>query len=133
MRFKAEALLPRLVRLARSGNTATVSDPARLAHLDARTEQHTAGEVAATRKEAGMAHPTRGDFAPNAVVYWLKRCKLPSRDQRLRTRGDVTQEEVAEQLGVTIHTVQRWHRCGWSYAESYNDQKAYLYEPFFEG
>jgi hypothetical protein len=107
--------------------------PARIAHIDALTEQHTAGEGAAKLNEAGMAHPTRGDCDTNAVVYVLKRFQLPSRYQRLRTRGDVTQAEIAEKCGVTIPTVQRWHKCGWIYAEYDNDQKAYLYEPFFEG
>jgi len=133
IRFKAGALLTRMVRLSRSGNKATVIDPALIAHIDALTEQHTAGEVAAKLNDAGMAHPTRGDFDTNAVVYLLKRFKLPSRYQRLRTRGYVTQEEIAEKFGVTIQTVQRWHKCGWIYAEYYNDQKEYLYEPFFEG
>jgi DNA-binding transcriptional regulator YiaG len=112
-RFQAGALLTRLVRLSRSGNKATVIAQALIAHIDALTEQHTAGEVAAKRHEAGMAHPTRGDFDTNAVGYLLKRCKLPSRYQRLRTRGYVTQEEIAEKFGVTIQTVQRWHKCGW--------------------
>ncbi len=133
IRFKAGALLTRMVRLSRSGNKATVIDPALIAHIDALTEQHTAGEVAAKLNDAGMAHPTRGDFDTNAVVYVLKRFKLPSRYQRLRTRGYVIQEEIAEKFGVTIQTVQRWHKCGWIHAEYYNDQKEYLYEPFFEG
>jgi hypothetical protein len=68
MRFKAGAMLTRLGRLARSGNKATVIAPPLIAHIDARTEQYTAGEVAAKPNEAGMAHPTRGDFDSNAVV-----------------------------------------------------------------
>jgi DNA-binding transcriptional regulator YiaG len=133
IRFKAGALLTRMVRLSRSGNKATVIDPALIAPIAALTEQHTAGAVAAKLNEAGMAHPTRGDFDTNAVVYVLKRFKLPSRYQRLRPRGYVTQEEIAEKFGVTIQTVQRWHKCGWIYAEYDNDQKEYLYEPFLEG
>jgi DNA-binding transcriptional regulator YiaG len=132
MRFKAGALLTRLVRLSRSGNKATVIDPALIAHIDARTEQHTAGEVAAKLNDAGRAHPTRGDFDTNAVVYVLQRFKLPSRYQRLRTRGYVTQEEIAEKFGVTIQTVQRWHKCGWIYAEYYNDQRSYWIPGSFE-
>ena len=119
MRFKAGALLPRMGRLSRAGNKATVLDPALIAHIDALTAQHTAGEVAAKLNDAGMAPPTRGDFDTNAVVYVLKRFKLPSRYQRLRTRGYVIQEEIAEKFGVTIQTVQRWHKCGWIYAEYY--------------
>jgi hypothetical protein len=87
MRFKAGALLTRLGRLSRSGNTATVLAPALSAHLDALTEPHTAGAVAAQLHAAGMAHPTRGDFDTNAGGDLLKRFQLPSRSQRLRTRG----------------------------------------------
>ena len=122
-------LLPRKRATRRWG----LVDDVELPYIDALTEQHTAGAVAAKLNEASMAHPTRGDFDTNAVVYLLKRFKLPSRYQRLRTRGYVTQEEIAEKFGVTIQTVQRWHKCGLMYAEYYNDQKEYLYEPFFAG
>jgi transcriptional regulator with XRE-family HTH domain len=66
-------------------------------------------------------------------VYLLKRFKLPSRYQRLRVRGYWTQEEIAERFGVSVQTVQRWRKNGWIHAVYYNDQKEYLYEPFFEG
>jgi hypothetical protein len=78
-RCKAGALLTRLVRVSRAGNPATGMAPALIAHIDALTEQSTAGAVAATRKNAGMAHPPRGDLDTNAVGYWLTRFKLPSR------------------------------------------------------
>jgi len=133
IRFKAGAILTRMVRLSRSGNKATMSDPALIAQIDELTEQHTAGEVAIKLNEAGIPHPTRGDFDTNAVVYLLKRFKLPSRYQRLRVRGYWTQEEVAERFGVSVQTVPRWRKMGWIHAMYYNDQKEYLYEPFFEG
>ena len=133
IRFKAGAILTRVVRLSRSGNKATVMDPALIAQIDALTEQHTAGVVATKLNEAGIPHPIRGDFDTNAVVYLLKRFKLPSRYQRLRVRGYWTQEEIAKRFGVSVQTVQRWRKCGWIHAAYYNDQKEYLYEPFFEG
>jgi len=133
IRFKAGAILTRVVRLSRSGNKATVMDPALIAQIDALTEQHTAGEVATKLNEAGIPHPIRGDFDTNAVVYLLKRFKLPSRYQRLRVRGYWTQEEIAKRFGVSVQTVQRWRKNGWIHAVYYNDQKEYLYEPFFEG
>ena len=133
MRFQAGALVQRTVRLARSGHTPTVIAPALIAHIDALTEQHTAGEIATKLNAASISHPTRGDFDTNAVVYWLKRFKLPSRYQRLRAQGYVTQEEITERFGVSVHTVQRWRKCGWLHAAYDNDHKEYLYEPFFEG
>src|SRR4029453_1126227 len=44
IRFKAGALLPRMVRLSRSGNKPTVIDPALLARIDDLSEHYTAGE-----------------------------------------------------------------------------------------
>ena len=132
MRFKAGAILTRMVRLSRSGTTPPVLAPALIARIDALSEPHPAGEVATALNEAGIVHPTRGEFDTNAVVYLLKRFELPSRYQRLRARGYWSQEEVAEQFGVSVQTVQRWRKRGWRHAAYYNDQKEYLYELFFE-
>ena len=133
IRFKAGAILPRMVRLSRSGNKPTVIDPAILSRIDDLSEHHTAGEVATALNEASIVHPTCGKFDTNTVVYLLKRFELPSRYQRLRARGYWSQEEVAKQLGVSVQTVQRWRKRGWIHAAYYNDQKKYLYEPFFKG
>ena len=132
MRFKAGAILTRMVRLSRSGNTPTMIDPALLSRIDDLSEHHTAGEVATALNAAGIVHPIRGVFDTNAVMYLLKRFALPSRYQRLRARGYWSQEEVAERFGVSVETVQRWRKRGWIHAAYYNDQKEYLYEPFFE-
>jgi hypothetical protein len=132
MRFKAGTILTRMVRLSRSGNKPTVLDPVLISRIDDLSEHHTAGEGAPALNEAGIVPPTRGEFDTNAVVYLLKRFELPSRYQRLRARGYWSQEEVAAQCGVSVQTVQRWRKLGWIHAAYYNDQKEYLYEPFFE-
>jgi Homeodomain-like domain len=132
IRFTAGAILTRMVRWARSGNKPTVIDPAIISRIDDLSEHYTAGEVATALNAAGSVHPTRGAFDTNAVVYVLKRFELPSRYQRLRARGYWSQEEVAEQFGVSVQTVQRWRKLGWIHGAYYNDQKEYLYEPFFE-
>jgi DNA invertase Pin-like site-specific DNA recombinase len=133
IRFKAGALMQRTVRVSGSGNKPTVIDRAIITQIDTLSEEYTAGEVAAKLNQAGVPHPTRGDFDTNAVVYLLKRFKLPSRYQRLRSKGYVTREEIAETLGVNVETVQRWRKKGWMHAHNYNDQKEYLYEPSCEG
>lgn len=133
IRLKAGAVIQRTVRLSRSGNTPTVIDPAIISRIDTLSEDHTAGEIAATLNQAGVPHPTRGDFDTNAVVYLLKRFKLSSRYRRLRSQGYITQEEIAETLGVNVETVQRWRKKGWMHARYYNDLKEYLYEPSCAG
>jgi hypothetical protein len=69
MRLKAGAILTRMVRWSRSGNKPTMIDPALLSRIDDLSAHHTAGEVATARNAAGIVHPTRGEFATNAVVY----------------------------------------------------------------
>jgi hypothetical protein len=133
IRFKAGALMQRTVRLSGSGNKPTVIDPAIISRIDTLSEDYTAGEIAAKLNQAGIPHPTRDDFDTNAVVYLLKRFRLPSRYQRLRSKGYVTQEKIAETLGVTVQTVKRWRKKGWIHAHYYNDLKEYLYEPSCEG
>jgi hypothetical protein len=133
IRFKAGALIQRTVRLSRSGNIPTVIDPAIIDQIDTLSEEYTAGEIAAKLNQAGVPHPNRGDFDTMAVVYLLKRFKLPSRYQRLRSKGYLTQEEIARALGVTVQTVKRWRKKGWIQAHYYNDLKEYLYEPSCEG
>ena len=66
-----------MVRLSRSGNKPTVIDPALIARIDDLSEYYTAGEVATALNEAGIVHPTCGEFDTNAVVYLLKRFALP--------------------------------------------------------
>ncbi len=133
IRLKAGALIQRTVGLFRSGNKPTVINPATITQIDTLTEDFTAGEVAAKLNQAGIRHPIRPDFDTNAVVYLLKRFKLPSRYQRLRAKGYVTQKEIAETVGVTVQTVKRWRKKGWIQVHYYNDQKEYLYEPSYEG
>jgi hypothetical protein len=113
IRFKAGAVRQCTVHVAGSGNQPTLIDPAIITQIDTLTEHHTAGEIAAKLNQAGVAHPNRGDFDTNAVVYLLKRFKLPSRYQRLRSKGYRTQEEIAQTLGGTVETVKRWRKKGW--------------------
>src|SRR5262249_38425547 len=110
----------------------TVIDPALIARIDDLSEHYTAGEVATALNAAGIVHPTCGAFDTNAVVYLLKRFALPSRYQRLRARGYWSQEEVAEQFGVSVQRVKRWRNRGGIHAGDYNDKKESLSEPFFE-
>jgi DNA invertase Pin-like site-specific DNA recombinase len=133
IRFRAGAVRQSTVHLAGTGNKPTMIDPAIITQIDTLTEHHTAGEIAAKLNQAGVPHPNRGDFDTMAVVYLLKRFKLPSRYQRLRSKGYLTQEEIAQTLGVTVQTVKRWRKKGWIQAHYYNDLKEYLYESSCEG
>jgi len=129
IRFKTGAIVKELFRVPRSGNKVTVIDPRIIQMIEKLSREHTAGEIATKLNEEGMIHPTLETFDTNAVVYLLRRFKIPTRYKRLRAGGHLSQEELAKHCGVGTQTIQRWRRCGWINAKRYNDQPEYLYEP----
>jgi len=129
IRFKTGAIIKELFRIPSSGNKPTEIDPQIIRKIDHLSSEQTAGEIAKKLNEEGVIHPTLGKFDTNAVVYLLRRFKLQTRYIRLRAKGYVSQEELAERCGVGAQTIQRWRRHGWINAKRYNDQPEYLYEP----
>ena len=129
IRFKTGAIVKELFRIPSSGNKPTAIDPRIIRKIDQMSSEHTAGEIAKKLNEEGVIHPTLGKFDTNAVVYLLRRFNIQTRYSRLRAKGYVSQEELAERCGVGAQTIKRWRRSGWINAERYNDQPEYLYEP----
>ena len=66
-------------------------------------------------------------FNAKRVSYLVKTYKLRSRYERLRSRGMLTNKELADQLGIHIQTVVQWAKHGIVTRHAYNDH-AYLYE-----
>ncbi len=129
IRFKTGAIIKELFRIPRSGNKPTAIDPQIIEKIDHLSSEHTAGEIAKKLNEEGVIHPTLGKFDTNAIVYLLRRFNIQTRYKRLRAKGYLSQQELAEHCGVGTQTIQRWKRCGWINAKRYNDQPEYLYEP----
>ena len=55
--------------------------------------------------------------------------QLKTRYERLRERGMLTLEEMAQRLDVTPHTVKIWRRAGLLRAHSFGDKPEHLFEP----
>jgi excisionase family DNA binding protein len=79
----------------------------------------------------GLGHRNwRGDsFTEKKVNLVCRAYGLKSRYARLRERGLLTTAEVAEQLTVSIDTVNKLARKGWLRSHAYGSQKQRLYEP----
>ncbi|MCP4936122.1 MAG: helix-turn-helix transcriptional regulator, partial [bacterium] len=129
--FKTGAIIKELVRIPSSGNKPTAIDLQIISKIDQLSSEYTAGDTAKKLTEEGDIHPTLGKFDTNAIVYLLRRFNIQTRYSRLRAKGYVSQEELAERCGVGAQTIQRWRRHGWINAKRYNDQPEYLYEPKF--
>lgn len=102
--------------------------------VDQLLDNHIYSEIADILNERGLrpggaARPGRETTRFNAtrVSYLVKTYKLRSRYDRLRSRGMLTNKELADQLGIHEQTVVQWAKHGIVTRYAYNGH-AYLYE-----
>jgi DNA invertase Pin-like site-specific DNA recombinase len=127
----------------RGGNTRTLTLPiprrvweltktsaAVMAEVDTLLESHTPGRIATILNENGHRSGNGRLFTRQMIVDLVKdHDSLKNRYDRLRDKGFLTQEEMAERLSVTPPTVRTWARCGLLRAHPYTDRHQCLYEP----
>jgi len=105
------------------------SHPDTLALLDRMLDTHTDAETAAQLNQAGHVSGTGKPFTAQIVLHLRRNHGLPSHADRLRARGLLTTNEVAERLGLHPITIQAWQRAGLLAAHKANDKNMLLYEP----
>ena len=100
-----------------------------IALIDQLLDEHTDGEIAAIVNERGL-RSGEGKPLHRLMVRRLRLTYgLKSRYDRLRDKGYLTQDEMADRLDVCRTTVQIWRRQGWLIAAAYSDRGDYLYAP----
>jgi hypothetical protein len=109
--------------------------PATVALVDQLLDDHGYAEIAdhlhaRGLQPGGSARPGRHDarFTALRVAYLVHQYDLRSRYDRLRARGLLTKQEMAERIGIHEQTVVRWRKHGLIRAHAYNDHGAWLYE-----
>ncbi len=112
-----------------TGWQARQTDPDTLARLDELLEHHTDAEVAEQLNQTDRRSGTGQPFNPRIVLGLRRAHALPSHAERLRTRGLLTAEELAERLGVHATTIKRWHGAGLLTSRKANDKNERLFEP----
>ena len=114
LRFKGGATrtisLPRPVTAAEMWKTS----PEIVAEIDRLLELHTTREIANILNERGLSSGTNQAFTGNIVIGILQRYGLKPRRDRLRETGLMTQQEVADILGVSQGTVSRKCKRGFN-------------------
>lgn len=106
------------------------TSPAVMAEVDALLETHTPGRIATILNQKGHRSGDGRLFTRKMVFDLVKDNKaLKGCYERLRNRGFLTQEEMAERLGITPGTVRTWARHGLLNAYPYTDRGQCLYEP----
>jgi DNA invertase Pin-like site-specific DNA recombinase/DNA-binding transcriptional regulator YiaG len=103
--------------------------PDALAALDRLLDEHTDAETAELLNAAGHRSGQGKPFT-GAIVLDLRRAHhMPSHIQRLRARGLLDIDELAQHLGVHRTTIKNWHRAGLLVSHKANDKNQRLYEP----
>ncbi len=92
--------------------------------LDGHTETEIAAILNQTRLRSGSGQP----FTPMSVHNLRRHRGLRSRFQRLRDKGLLTLNEMAECLGIAPSVVKDWRDKGLLRAHRYNDKDQCLYE-----
>ncbi len=129
VRFKGGAARTLTLPLPRPAWALWQTEPHVIAEIDRLLDQHTDGQIAALLTQRGW-HAGKGGPFTRFVVARLRRVHgLKSRFERLRQAGLLTQQEIAEALGIATTTVHDWRRSGLLKAVAYNDKNEYLYEP----
>jgi DNA invertase Pin-like site-specific DNA recombinase/DNA-binding transcriptional regulator YiaG len=100
-----------------------------LAEIDRLLDDHTDHETAERLNQLGRRSGMKRPFTRAIIVKLRRTHDLPSHRERLRARGLLTQQEIAERLGVHSNTIHAWRRAGLLQAHKANDKNDYLYKP----
>jgi excisionase family DNA binding protein len=100
-----------------------------VAQVDKLLDENADAEIARRLNAQGM-RSGEGHVFNGAIVRRIReQYRLKSRYERLRERGLLTREEIAQRLGVSTATIKAWRRAGLLRAHRFGDRREYLFEP----
>ena len=105
-----------------------VTDPKIVQVVDELLADHTNSEIAAILNKRGYKSGQGHRIDSRTVIGITHGYKLKTRYARLRAKGWLRAEEVADLLGVCVGSVRRWGREGNITICPYNDRNGCLYE-----
>jgi DNA invertase Pin-like site-specific DNA recombinase len=100
-----------------------------VALIDQLLDQHTDGAIVTMLNARGYRSGTGQPFQRGIVQHIRHSHGLRSRYARLRARGMLTRDEIADRLKVSADTVKIWGRHGLLPRHACNDKDECLYEP----
>jgi hypothetical protein len=99
-----------------------------IAQVDLLLDNYTYEQIASLLNEQGLRSGKGNEFSGILVGNISREYGLKSRWHRLRDKGLLTVEEMADRLEVSTSTVEAWHKHGLLKAYVYNDKQQHLYE-----
>jgi hypothetical protein len=103
--------------------------PAALALLDKLLDTHTDADTATQLNQAGHRTGMGKPFTRQIVVHIRRAHDIPSHTDRLRARGLLTADEIAERLDVHATTIKAWRAAGLLTSHKANDKNQRLFDP----
>jgi hypothetical protein len=100
-----------------------------VALIDQLLDSHADRDIATILNARGYVSGTGQPFQRLIVKHIRHSHQLRSRYTRLRARGLLTRDEMADRLKVSAGTVKMWARHGLLRRHTCNDKREYLYEP----
>lgn len=128
IRFKGGACRTLHLPLPLCGWQQRLTPPAVIDEIDRLLDAHTVAQIADILNARGMTPGAGASFHPQLVARLARTYHLKPRYDRLRERGLLTLQEMAEVLQVTPHTVKIWLRRGLLRGHAYSDKNESLYE-----
>ena len=105
------------------------TSPEVVAEVDRLLNDHTEAQIAVLLNDGGWRSGTGRAFTKRMISQIRCQYRLKIRYSRLREAGMLTQQEIADQLGIHTTTVHHWRRDGVLKAHAYHKKPEYLYEP----
>jgi hypothetical protein len=96
--------------------------------VDQLLENSTDVEVARQLNTQGIRSGWGHEFNQAIVRRIRLQYRLPSHYERLRARGLLSMQEIAERLDVEPSTIKRWRRAGLLHAHRFSGRREYLFE-----
>jgi DNA-binding transcriptional regulator YiaG len=102
--------------------------PEIITQIDALLNDYTDQQVAENLNRQGLRSGKGERFSARIIAHLRKDYGLQDRYSRLRERGFLTLDEVAERLSVSTTTVKIWRRHGLLRSHAYTNKPECLYE-----
>jgi DNA-binding transcriptional regulator YiaG len=105
------------------------TSPEVIVEIDRLLGHHTHQEIAVLLNQRGLRSGKGQAFTARYIARIQREYALKSRYNRLREAGLLTQQEMAQALGVTPATIRIWRAHGLLSGHAYTNKGDYLYAP----
>lgn len=127
VRFKGGATRELRLPFPKAAWALRKTKPEIIAEIDRLLADHTEGEIAQILNEQGWRSSGGAAFTFSIVNHLRWTYRIKTRYERLRERGLLTAQEVAQIIGGVASRIKYWRHLGVLSGACYNEKEEYLY------